>query len=90
MPAADITFVALGERLWPDLRRELEKSGKTLYHLQDKLAVAGLEQGMASGKPSIAMRFDLADGNVLVAEISLELLLTIADAMRGRFGDPRT
>lgn len=51
--------------------------------------ITGLEGGMASGKPSVAFAFNLPDGRFVFAQTSLAMLLTVADALRGRYGDPR-
>jgi len=45
--------------------------------------LAILEAGCASGAPSIALRMDLADGRVLIAETSLGAWLTATAAFRG-------
>ena len=37
---------------------------------------------MASGKASVAFRFELPDGTAVIAETSLALLTTAADALR--------
>ena len=47
--------------------------------------LAILEAGCASGAPSIALRMDLADGRVLIAETSLGAWLTATAAFRGAF-----
>lgn len=75
-----------GDEAWPDLREKL--STDDLIHLgadAPAIQVAALEGGMASGKPSIAIRLDLPDGRVVVAETSLELFLAAASALRTRF-----
>jgi hypothetical protein len=43
-----------------------------------------------SGKPSVALGFELPDGRWVLAETSLALFLTAAEALRARYGDPRT
>lgn len=53
------------------------------------IEIGALPAGMASGKPSIAFGFALPDGRVVLAESSLQLLLTAADAFRAKYGDPR-
>lgn len=73
-----------GENAWPDLRDRLED----VIHLQGPpMEIAVLPDGMASGKPSVAIRIDLPDGRVVVAEISLALWQMAAAAIRGRYGD---
>lgn len=58
--------------------------------IRDKpIKIAGLEAGTKSRAPSVAIRFDLADGTSVVAETTLKLFLTAADALKARFGDPR-
>lgn len=53
------------------------------------IEVGGLEGGMASGKPSVAFAFTLPDGSAVLAETSLALLLSAADALKAVYGDPR-
>lgn len=54
------------------------------------IQVTGLDGGMVSGNPSVAIRLDLPDGKTVIAETSLALFLTAADALKSRYGDPRT
>lgn len=63
----------------------------TLIHLADdaEIIVTGLAAGMQSGDPSAAFAFRLPDGRYVFAETSLRLLLTAADALKSRHGDPR-
>jgi hypothetical protein len=76
-----------GDNAWPDLvDRKLTWLGNGAKPIQ----VAGMERGMASGKPSVAIRFDLPNGHVVVGETSLALFLTAADGLKARYGDPRT
>lgn len=62
-----------------------------LIHLgaDASIEIGALPAGMESGKPSIAISFALPDGRVVLAESSLQLLLTAADAFRAKYGDPR-
>lgn len=71
-----------GDGAWPDL------AAKDVAHVQT-FAVAGLPAGMASGAPSVMLRLDLPDGRVVLAETSLKLFLSAADALRVAHGDPR-
>jgi hypothetical protein len=81
-----LTVKLEGDGAWPDL-----KGSDKLIHLADeaRLEIAGLEAGMTSGKPSVALRTDLPDGRIVIAETSLALFLTAADLLKGRYGDPR-
>lgn len=75
MPGLNI--VLDGDNCWPDL--------KELRHIEGELeAVAMLEGGMASGKPSVMLRIQLPDGQTVLAETSLLIFLAAARAMRGR------
>ena len=53
------------------------------------VTVAGIRNGMTSGKPAVTLRIDLADGTTVLARTSLALLLSAADGLRSRHGDPR-
>ena len=54
-----------------------------------EIRVAALDAGMVSGKPSVAIGIVLPNGEYVLAETSLSLFLTAADALKARFGDPR-
>jgi hypothetical protein len=61
-----------------------------LAHTTEPLRIGGLAGGMGSGKPSVAIAAFLPnDGGCVVAETSLALFLTAADALKARYGDPR-
>lgn len=79
MPAADVKIVRDGDPPpWADLNPE------DIVHVVDKMKVAVLENGMASGKPSIAIRIDLEDSAV-VAETSLEVFASFIVMARAAF-----
>jgi hypothetical protein len=71
-----------GEGAWKDLFDKQVREATDIH-------IAALPNGMASGKPSVAFRLDLSDGSVAIGQTSLALLLTAADALRLRYGDPR-
>ncbi len=75
-----------GDGCWPDLK---DKEVITSENIANPLQITGLAGGMASGKPSVTLRIDLADGRVVLAQTSLALLLTAADGLKARYGDPR-
>lgn len=85
MPIVEMHFREDQEAAWPDL----ESGEKVVTHVTEEITVVGLPHGMTSGAPSVMFRFDLPEG-VLLAQTSLRALLTLADAMRSRYGDPRT
>jgi hypothetical protein len=87
MPQIDLTLTSDGDGVWPDLQERLAKPCTTGE--ADRLHVAGLAAGMTSGKPSVTLRLDFADGLSRVAQTSLALFLTAAEALRAAYGDPR-
>lgn len=88
MPAMTINLD--GDKCWPDLEGKVGTD--QVIHLGNDappIGLAVLPGGMSSGKPSVMFRIDLPDGRALLAETSMALFLTAADAMKGRYGDPR-
>jgi hypothetical protein len=71
-----------GDGVWSDL---LEKKPEDVIHTTEHMAIAALSAGMTSGRPSIAIRINLPDGKVVVAETSMRLFLNAADAFRARY-----
>ncbi len=80
MPA--MTIILEGDNAWPDLR---EKPEEQVIHLQNTIEVTALEGGMASGRTSVAFRFELPDGRSVLAETSLALFLSAARAFQIRY-----
>lgn len=86
MPALDI--ILDGDGAWPDA-----KDDHVLIADDARLAVAALAGGMASGKPSIAIRLDvaepLADGTrAIIVQTSWALFASATRAIAVRFGRP--
>ena len=82
MPSIDI--ILDGEGAFNDVPPE------KFAHTQEEIRIAGLERGMTSGKPSVAIGVFLPHGGgCVLAETSLALFLMAADALKARFGDPR-
>lgn len=75
-----MTIILDGDNAWPDL------ASKEVIHVTDEIQVAGLSNGMASGKPSIAFRITLPNGWVVIAETSLALFQSAARAFTIRYG----
>jgi hypothetical protein len=78
-----MTIILNGDGAWPDL------DGKHVVHLGNdapSIQVAALGGGMESGRPSVAIRLDLPDGSVVVAETSAQLFISVARAIAGRYG----
>ena len=73
-----LSIHARGDACWEDLQSRTEQ----LIWLNSGagLAIARLPRGMASGRSSVAIRVDLPDGRVVVAETSMALFLACAGA----------
>lgn len=73
-----------GDGCWKDL------NDKTVYQTV-KMELASLSAGMAGGRPSVALRIDLTDDVVVMAECSLDLFEDTIRAFRvhlGQLGRP--
>lgn len=73
-----------GDGAWPDL------IDQGVIHLGDdtEIGLCVLPGGMTSGKPSVAFRFDLPDGSVVVAEASWTVLALAVRGIATRYGWP--
>ena len=71
---------AQGDACWEDLQSRSEQL--TWLNSGADLAIARLPRGMASGRSSVAIRVDLPDGRVVVAETSMALFLACAGAFK--------
>ena len=69
-----------GDGCWPDVHTNPDVQ----FNKHTAMAIARLRGGMASGKDSVAVRLDMADGRVVIAETSMALFLAAADAFRAR------
>ena len=58
--------------------------GKEVIHLVGDITIASLSKGMESGKPSVALGFELPDGRVVIAETSLQLLVAAVKALMAK------
>lgn len=79
-----------GDGCWPDLKdpKLLMESGKLTW-LGDgtSIDIAALSAGMQSGRTSLAIRIDLPDGRIVVAEVSLRNMQIAIAAFTARLGD---
>ena len=73
-----------GDGVWPDLL----KPGARVEWLRGGGEMAALAAGTVGGKPTIALRLDLPDGQVVVWQTTLRLLVVAARAFVARYGDP--
>lgn len=67
-----------GEGIWPDL------IGRQLPEVK-AITIAGLGHGLTSGKASVAIRIDLASGEVIVAQTTLTLFMEAAHLLGLRY-----
>lgn len=76
-----------GDGAWKDLAG---KGPGQVIQLDDAtpLRMAVLEHSMASGVASVAFRFDLPDGRVVLAQTSLRALWSTVAAVASRSGEP--
>lgn len=73
-----------GNGCWTDLQ------SKEVIHLGDgspPISVAILDAGLSCGRPSLAIRIDLPDGRVVVAETSARLFCTVARMIMAKYPD---
>lgn len=56
------------------------------------LTIGGMAEGTETGKPVVMVAIDDPDGSdtVLVMQTTLSLFLTAADALKAKYGDPRS
>lgn len=77
--------------------QEANSNAPTLGHLIKEgtiaegtdLNIGGLACGTEAGKPTVWLLVEVKDGKPVFIETTLALLLTAADALKARHGDPR-
>lgn len=82
MPA--IKVILDGDSCWPDL---VEKKHIWIGNEGGAIEIAALPRGMEKGRTSLAIRINLPNGNVIVAETSLALLQGANLAFTTRYGN---
>ncbi len=78
-----------GLRIIPDLEKAGFKEGT--YPVREHtgaITIGGMIQGTVGGKPVVMIGLDQGD-HILVAQTTLALFLTTADALKAKYGDPR-
>ena len=78
--------VVFEEPAWPELYDRSEDV-TFIPGNESFLCCAVLEKGMVGGKPSLAIRIDLPDGKVVIAETSARLFCTAANAIQAKYPD---
>lgn len=67
-----------GDACWPDLKDSGFVEGELA-------AVAILDKGMTSGKPSVALRIKLPDGRTVIAQTTARLYCSAAKAFMAKY-----
>lgn len=76
-----LRIILTGDEAFEDLKDHMEN----VTHLQNpSMAMARLTKGMISGKSAVAIRINLPDGKVLIAETSMDLFLAAANVFEAR------
>lgn len=68
-----------GDNCWPDLKE------KPFIHTRQPMEVAVLNGGMDSGLPSVALRIQLDDGTIILAETSAKLFCTAGRMFEAKY-----
>lgn len=58
--------------------KDLQDKKNQVIHVTDGISIGRLSHGMQSGKSSVAIRIDLPDGKVVIAETSMANFLNSA------------
>ena len=69
-----------------NMAREAKRQG-TLAETSS-LTIAGCPEGTENGYPSVLLIHDVG-GTPVLGETTLALFLTVADALKAKYGDPR-
>jgi hypothetical protein len=77
-----LNIILGGDSAWPDLLDQREN----IINVTTPIGITALAGGMTSGKASVALRIDLPDGRVVIAETSLALFLTAAKVFEAKYG----
>ena len=81
MPDIDIKIVRHDARpAWPELNED-----PNLMVASDSWGLAIIEGGMASGKHSVALRLELPEVGMVIAQTSMAAWIAATCAMRGAF-----
>jgi hypothetical protein len=78
-------------RIIPDLTVQgFQDEDYEVTEYSGPLIVGGMSEGTESGKPVVMLGLEIEDGGWLVKQTTLSLFLTAADALKAKYGDPRT
>ena len=80
-----LTIVMDATEGWPELRGHPETIKTPDEHRP--IGIGIMPGGMKSGKPSVFIRFDMADGTVILGETSAALFATAGRAIMAKYPD---
>ena len=75
-----LSVVLDADDAWKDLR---ERESDIIHLKSPKISIGRLQGGMASGQSSVAIRIDLPNGKVVIAELSISNFLNCARFFNG-------
>lgn len=81
MPTLPLKF---DEPLWPDVTQEHVDAGRLIFLQGHGMEMGMLHAGTVAGSPTVAVRINLPDGRVVIAETTLALFLFAADMFKAR------
>lgn len=74
---------------------DLEETGfteedHTVSEISTPLIIGGMAKGTVEGKPVVMLGIQIDKNEYLVKQTTLSLFLSAADALKAKYGDPRT
>ena len=70
----------------PQGMEDVHKQGDLILIDGGTMEVSSLDHATAQGYPALYLRHNLPDGRVVLIECSARLYMTVAAALRGRYG----
>lgn len=75
----------------PDLEQQgFRDEPYAVVMYQGPVVVGGMNQATVEGNPAVMVGINTDDGAILVIQTTLALFLTAADALKAKYGDPRS
>ncbi len=74
----------------PDLEvKGFQETPYAVVEFKDELVIGGMANGTSQGNPVVMLGLKTGEDEFLVAQTTLSLFLTVADALKAVHGDPR-
>jgi hypothetical protein len=78
-------------RIIPDLEQQgFADSPYEVTPINGELIIGGLGNATAEGRPSVMLGIKVGEKEYLAKQTTLSLFLSAADALKAKYGDPRT